>query len=126
MELESVRPNKTLDLSGCTIQGQVYLLKQIVEDGEPFHYKYLYGDVGSKEPSTVANGYEIVETIPWGMKKWHRKIVSRDRAWYQSTIPWQDTFWTDVERVRNGQDLVVPVANSSSTKTQECLIQDSD
>jgi hypothetical protein len=122
VELESARPNRVTDLSGCSIQGTLYLLKQIVKEDEPFEYKYLYGEIGSSIPPSVPDGYEIQETIPWGMRKWHRKVVHRDRAWYISTKSWQDLFWFDVERVKDGETLSIPTI----VKQQECLIQDSD
>lgn len=126
VELESAKPNKVCDLSGTTLQGQVYLVKQIVEEDQPFEYKYVYGEIGSTVPPTIPEGYEISETIPWGLKKWHRKIVHRDRSWYESTIPWQQAFWADVERVKSGQDLAIPVVETNSSKQTQCLIQDSE
>ena len=73
-----------LDLSGTTYQGIVYLLKQRVADGEPFEYRYIYGDIGSSadEVPPLPDGFDCIEIIPWGLKSWHRKVVHRDRAWY--------------------------------------------
>lgn len=103
-EILSPRINvETVDLSGCETKGNLYLLKQDVEDGSPFHYKYLYGEIYSEVCPSIPSGYILVETIPWGLKKWHRKIVSRDRAWYTSTVVWQDAFWSDVSLAKAGK-----------------------
>lgn len=122
VEILSGRPNAlVVDLSGCSFKGQLYLLKQIVEEDAPFEYKYLYGDIGSTQIPSVPEGYELQETIPWGLKKMHRKIVHRDRAWFESTKAWQDSFWTDVEKVKQGEELPkVP----SKQKQKACLIID--
>ena len=119
--LVSKRANQTepVDLSGTTFTGVVYLLKQIVEEGEPFEYKYLYGDIGSSNRPEIPEGYECIETIPWGLKTWHRKIVHRDRAWYRGTLPWQEAFWRDVESAKQGT-----LAPLTATKPTACLITD--
>jgi putative phage-type endonuclease len=122
VELLSKRPRQQeeVDLSGTTYQGTVYLLKKQVKEGEPFDYKYVYGEIDSEETPEFPEGYECVETIPWGLKRWHRKIVSRDKVWYESTKSWQEAFWKDVEAVRQGQDIQPP----TSKKQDVCLISD--
>lgn len=108
-----------IDLSGATYTGCVYLLKQTVEDGEPFDYKYVYGLIGSSDMPELIKGYECIETIPWGLKSWHRKIVHRDRAWYEGTKPWQEAFWRDVEAAKQGTLAPLP-----PSKPTACLITD--
>ncbi len=102
--LVSRKANQTdpVDLSGTTFQGILYLLENKTQSGD---YKYMYGDVGSTDSPSIPDGYICVETIPWGLKTWHRKIVSRDRAWYEATKPWQEAFWNDVERVKKGEEI---------------------
>lgn len=119
--LLSLKANQTepLDLSGTTYRGQLYLLQSIAE---PIDYKYIYGEVGSTEMPPLPEGYICFETIPWGLKSWHRKIVHRDRAWYEATKPWQETFWNDVEQVRKGGELVVSPPKQKPQAT--CLITD--
>jgi len=121
VNLVSKKANQTepLDLSGTTYTGTVYLLKQNVVDGEPFDYKYLYGNLGSSEVPPIPEGYKLVETIPWGLKTWHRKLVQRDRAWYQGTLGWQEAFWSDVEAVKKGEQI-----NQPASKPTACLITD--
>lgn len=122
-DILSKRPNQTgpLDLSGTTYQGNLYLLKQIVAEGEPFEYKYLYGEIGSHEMPPIPDGFACVETIPWGLKSWHRKVVQRDRPWYEATKGWQAAFWQDVESVRQGETLQ---QSQKLTKPTACLITD--
>jgi putative phage-type endonuclease len=119
VEILSERPKDTVDLSGCSFKGQLYLIKQIVEEDAPFEYKYMYGEIGSTVVPSVPEGYELQETIPWGLKKMHRKIVHRDRAWFESTKSWQNAFWADVERVKQGEELP-----QTPRKQKVCLIQD--
>lgn len=118
VELVSKRANQSepLDLSGTTFQGCVYLFKQTVKDGEPFEYKYVYGPIGSEEIPDAPEGFECLEIIPWGLKAWHRKLVHRDRVWYQSTLPWQRAFWQDVDVAKQSQ--------SKPTASGACLITD--
>ena len=112
-----------VDLSGCTMKGNIYLIKQDVEEGQPFHYKYLYGDLSSDTCPEVPKGYILAETIPWGLKRWHRKIVSRDRGWYASTVIWQDAFWSDVQLARAGKPYSVKEMDET-VKKDICLISD--
>ena len=128
IEVELVSPRsglETVDLSGCSTRGTVYLLKEDVEEGKPFHYKYLYGDVESTVCPTVPEGYTVVETIPWGLKKWVRKVVSRDRGWYAATLPWQTAFWSDVQLAREGKPFSVEFGEETVKKDKDvCLISD--
>jgi hypothetical protein len=122
-EILSPRANvETVDLSGCEMKGNLYLLKQDVEDGQPFQYKYVYGDVDSSICPSIPPGFIVLETIPWGLKKWHRKIVSRDRGWYTSTILWQDAFWSDVSLAKAGKPY--SVMEETGAKEEKCLISD--
>lgn len=117
----SSRPNQKepVDLSGTTYQGFVYLCKPDVPEGDAFEYRYVYGDIGSSEMPTLPEGCVCVETIPWGLKAWHRKLVSRDRAWYEATLPWQEAFWRDVQSVREGNLL-----DGEKKEAPACLITD--
>jgi len=119
VDIISERPKVGIvDLSGCSIKGTLYLLKQIVEEDAPFDYKYLYGDIGSTQIPSV-DGYETQECIVWGLKRMHRKVIHRDRSWFESTKPWQDAFWTDVDRVKKGEELP-----QTPKKQKACLIMD--
>jgi len=102
-------------MSGCLYTGTLYLLKQDVPEGQPFVYQYLYGPIGSQDVPAIPAGYCLEETIPWGLKAWHRKIVVRDRTWYAATVPWQTQFWKDVDDAKRGG---TPIQQSV------CLISD--
>lgn len=104
-----------VDLSGCLYTGNISLLKQDVPEGQPFVYQYVYGSIGSNDMPTIPKGYCLVETIPWGLKAWHRKTVIRDRTWYAATIPWQDQFWSDVEEAKR---------TGTPVQKEICLISD--
>lgn len=118
-------PQPQVDLSGTSLQGTIYLMKQVVAEGKPFEYKYLYGDIGSTTVPEVPEGYEIIETIPWGFKKWHHTIVHRDKAWYSATETWQDAFWNDVDAIKRGEAPSQFVGvEPPSPSMKPCLIQD--
>lgn len=116
-EFVSPKPGKEVpvDLSGCLLTGTLYLLKEEVPEGQPFVYQYLYGSIGSQTTPPAPKGYCLQETIPWGLKAWHRKVVIRDRIWYAATIPWQTQFWNDVEEARR---------SGVSPQKEACLISD--
>ena len=113
---------ESIDLSGTTYTGNIYLVKQKVEDGDPFEYRYLYGAIDSSEMPAIPDGFECMEVVPWGLKRWHRKLVYRDRQWYEGTIPWQDAFWQDVEKAKKGE--LVNVQTPKVSKATPCLITD--
>ena len=126
LEAEIVSPRQgveSVDISGCSIQGSIYLLKQDVEEGQPFHYKYLYGDIAATECLSIPEGYKVQETIPWGLKRWYRKVVSRDRGWYSATVIWQKAFWSDVGLAKEGKPYSAQDVDSE-TKSDKCLISD--
>ena len=112
-ELVSKRPGQQLvDLSGCKFTGNVYLWEK---DGA---LAYEYDQVERE-------GWTLVEEIPWGLHKYHNKVVRRDRAWYDSTHIWRQAFWTDVARVKEGLELLEPVTPMSpKVKVNVCKIQD--
>jgi putative phage-type endonuclease len=112
VSLKQAQP--TVDLSGFALQGILYLLQK--DEGQPHETMYIYGDIQSTRCPAFPSGYHLVETIPWGLKQWSRKVVQRDRGWYNATLPFQDAFWADVERVRN---------EGPTPKQTQCLIKDS-
>lgn len=120
VEIVSARPGLSVpvDLSGCSLRGLIAVAQDT--NGE---YKYVYGKIGDTENPVVPDGWTTVEIVPWGFRKWHRKIVQRDRAWFQATLPWQEAFWADVERVRCGEPMAVPV-EPIKPRTKRCLITD--
>ena len=126
-EILSPKPNQEIvDLSGSPIQGTIYLVKLDVPEGQPFHYKYLYGDLLATTCPSIPSGYILVDTIPWGLKKWYRKVVSRDRGWYQATVIWQTAFWSDVSLARAGKPYSVQEIEETikAVKQDKCLISD--
>lgn len=118
VEILSKKPKQEIppDLSTCSITGICWLFKEIVEEDMPFTYKYVYSSLETVAEEPQLEGYECLERIPWGLKAYHRKLVQRDRIWYQSTLPWQEQFWIDVEGQKKN-----PVYTVSK---EECMIMD--
>jgi hypothetical protein len=121
-EILSARADKPeVDVSGCHYKGTILLWGN--EDTGAYDYEYLGLDTeGQEHPRR--QGWRKVEVIPWGIQKLHHKVVQRDRAWFQSTEPWRQSFWTDMERARRGEEWSVPAPPPSPAKPKVCLIKD--
>jgi hypothetical protein len=122
VEILSLRANQetTLDLSGCKYKGHILLWHH---EEKRYDYEYLMGDTLEETP--CREGWTLVETIPWGVSKYHHKTVQRDRNWFQSTESWRASFWEDVERSRQGTALLIPSPPpSTKLKINVCKIQD--
>lgn len=68
--------------------------------------QYAYTE-GARE-EMVGAGWEILETIPWRIDASMRKVVPRDRGWFEGTLPLQEKFWLDVAAARRGEYTAVP------------------
>jgi hypothetical protein len=125
VEILSKRANQEtpLDLSGCKYKGAILLWSH-----EEKGYDYEYLTTETVEGTPVRDGWTLVETIPWGVSKYHQKTVQRDRNWFASTEPWRASFWEDVERSRKGTTLLIPAPPPSAPKLKinVCKIQDEE
>lgn len=115
VEIESINPKKlTLDLSGNYLEkGFIYLVEK---DNE---YMYLYSE--EEKNKYVQNDYNLMETIPYGIKNIYIVCVKRDISWYESTKVNQETFWNDVEKAKSG-DYILMEPRVKKQKLNECLI----
>ena len=80
---------------------------------------YLYSD--EEKNKYVQNDYNLMETIPYGIKNIYTVCVKRDISWYESTKAKQETFWNDVEKAKSG-DYVLMEPRVKKQKLNECLI----
>lgn len=125
-EILSLRSDMpTVDLTACQYKGTI-LLWMNETDGR-YDYEYIGLDTKHEE-HLLREGWKIVETIPWGIHKLHTKVVQRDRTWFQSTEPWRQSFWTDMERARKGEpwSIPAPAPLPEKVKPKICLIRDEE
>lgn len=85
--------------------------------------KYLYSPVGDLSwTADLGLNEKLLETHMWKCEAFHHERVYRDEKWFESLKPAIETFWSDVEKSKQG-DFVLP---ESSRKKKEvlCLIKD--
>ena len=115
VELISVTSKQlTIDLSGNYLEkGAVYLIEK---DSE---YMYVYSD--EEKNKYLENEYNLMETIPYGIKTLYNVCVKRDTSWYESTKEIQTRFWNDIEKANSG-NYVFMEPRVKRQKSNECLI----
>jgi hypothetical protein len=88
--------------------------------------QYAYTEETREE--MVSAGWEVLETIPWRIDASMRKVVSRDRGWFEGTRPLQEKFWVDVAAARRGEYTAVPSSRpprkpaAASTAVQQMIV----
>lgn len=89
---------------------------------DPFNMVYAYTQ--EEYNLYIQKGYSELEKIPWFIDSFHTEIVSRERAWYESTKQLREDFWNNVEKVKKGE-FKIPEPTQKRAKAQACLISDS-
>ena len=99
VKLESITPKKA-DISGA--EGFVWL----VQNPSTCEMMYTYTELEKEQ--RLAEGHELIETIPWRLAKFFSKTVTRDRGWFQGTASMRQQFWETVEKLRTGEVKIEP------------------
>jgi hypothetical protein len=111
-----VKIDSAMDLSG-NVDGHVWLL----QNSTTCEMRYAYTEA---EVQTLSD-LELIEKIPWRLRKIYTETVARDVGWYKSTAEQRGMFWENVEKARQGQFQVVPGKTVIVTKEPaQCLIVD--
>ncbi len=97
------------------IEGHIWLLSKDVL------MRYAYTE--EERERYILEGFELLETIPWAVESHWIEIVSREKAWYDSTKQLREDFWKNVEKAKAGT-FQVPEPTKKS-KQKGCLIVDS-
>ena len=97
--------------------GRVWLY----QEPDTLELKYAY--TAEEKANMDELGWFLQEEIPWHVKKVFRIVVSRDRAWYKSTLEKQAHFWTRVEDARQGR-IEPPKKRAEKVVVQVCKIVD--
>ena len=83
--------------------GEILLVQTTRVDGTTAE-RYEYGPVCKEEvvgwTPPLGPTDAILERIPWSLYRWDEQVVTASEAWWSSTKPVIDAFWTDVERAR--------------------------
>ena len=82
-------------------------------------YLYWYSNEGVE--NLLKKDYTIVEEIKYAIKKIYNVLIIRDVEWYEYTKKFQDQFWDDVERAKNGEYLIPEIKRK---RNDGCLISD--
>lgn len=101
VKIDSPQKTSTELAEGKEPEGYVWLL----QDPHTARMTYAYEEAELSRLST--EGWDTLEKIPWRLEKLYREVVTRDRAWFQSTAEARAKFWADVEKARAGS--FVPV-----------------
>jgi hypothetical protein len=89
----------------------------LLQKDESFVYSYSHEGCDN----LIKNDYILVEKIKYAFKKVYNVLIKRDVEWYEYTKKFQDLFWDDVEKAKNGK-FIVP--ETKRKRNDECLIND--
>lgn len=114
VEIMSNSPkNMNLIFDESDLVNTMYLLQK----DELFVYSYTY----EGRDNLIKNDYVLLEEIRYAFKKFYNVLIKRDVEWYEHTKKFQDSFWDDVEKAKNGK-FIVP--ETKRKRNEECLIDD--
>jgi len=89
-------------------------------------FYYVYSPIHVEEGwlPIIPEDEEIVEIIPWRLYQWSEQIVKRNDEWWATLQPILNTFWSDVEKAKQGQ-FTVPESTrpAKKAKVETCMIQ---
>lgn len=83
---------------------------------------YVYAYTEEEKVQKVAEGWSLVEEIPWALASFHHVTLQRDYQWFQETSYIREKFWNDVELAKKGG---FKIPSPSATRQKACLIKDS-
>ena len=99
------------------IRGEIWLLQNMTT----LEMVYAYTEVAAAE--AMAEGLELVETIPWHLDSSFQASVIRDTNWFNNTLTKRNEFWKRVEEARNGS-YVIPQKAPKGPVVKVCKIVD--
>ena len=114
VEIVSKSPkNPVIIFNESDVVKTMYLLQK----DESFVYSYS----DEARDNLLKNDYLLVEDIQYTFKKVYNVLIKRDVEWYEYTKKFQDAFWDDVEKAKNGNFIL---RETRKKKNDECLISD--
>jgi putative phage-type endonuclease len=107
--------------------GEIALIHRIDEQGLEQDGRYEYGPV-SVEPAelwmpVLGPGEVITERVPWKLLEWHEQVTMRSATWWDTTKPFVDAFWLDVERARTDSSFLDEHLKKKVVEEEKCLIR---
>lgn len=97
VKLESIQKHAVSLKEGSEPDGHLWLLQQ------PTTCEMAYAYTEEERSTRQADGWDLVETIPWRVADLYTRTVTRDRSWFRSTAALRTKFWEDVVAARAGQ-----------------------
>lgn len=121
--------NKSMK-EGPTLYSGWIALVRYAEPIQQQAFRYEYSPVNEPENWTpkIKEEEEVVEMIPWRLVQWSEQLVTRNENWWASLQPILATFWSDVEKAKQGE-FSVPESTRPTKKAkpneikESCLIQ---
>jgi hypothetical protein len=83
------------------IRGEIWLLQNMTTR------EMTYAYTAAVAAAAVAEGLELVETIPWHLDSYFQASVIRDTNWFNNTLTKRNEFWKRVEEARNGSYVIL-------------------
>lgn len=103
------------------VESKYYGEIHVVSNEETLRYEY--SPLNTKGWLPVLNETErIIETVKWGTSAYYLTTVGRSRSWFASVQPAIESFWKDVELMKEGS-FILP-ESSRKRKAVECNIID--
>jgi len=107
-----VRPEEPL-AEGC-----LWLFSKEVD----YIYSYIYAYTQEEKAKKEAEGWSLLEEIPWALASFHHVTLQRDAQWFEETAVIREKFWKDVEEAKAGQ---FRIPSPSTPRQKVCRIRDS-
>ena len=89
---------------------------------QEFYYVYSPINCDSDWTPEIKEEEELVEITPWRLLQWSEQLVVRSEEWWTSLKPVMDTFWEDVEKVKQGLFVAPESSRTKKVKEEKCLI----
>ena len=108
--------------------GEIALIHRIDEQGLEQDGRYEYGPVSVDRATeewqpTLGPNEVITERVPWKLLEWHEQVTMRSATWWDTTKPFVDAFWLDVERARVDPSFLDEHLKKKEAVEEVCLIR---
>jgi hypothetical protein len=95
-----------------------------VHAGQDFYYRYSPVNCSREWIPMIDAEEELIELIPWTLRKWNEKTVYKSEEWWKTTYVRMEEFWRDVEKCKRGEFTVLESKRPVKKQKQEekCMI----
>jgi len=108
--------------------GSIALIHKLNDQGLEQDGRYEYGPISIEPPTAewqppLGPGEVITEQIPWKLLEWHEQVTLRSATWWETTKPFVNAFWSDVERARVNPSFLDEHLKKKEAPEEVCLIK---